>query len=574
MKALTTLLGLGLASALTAQSPLTTLFTGPNGLAGGGVVFINMTINVPAITVNRIDVNSNSAVGTQGRVRVWQTLPGLQFWSGSEGNAANWQLLGEGAVIAAGNDQPSTVCFQTPFTLTSAMGPRGYAIEHIGIGPRYTNGNGLNQVYNNAEISLNAGAAGGASPYADTGGNNPFWTGINNPRVFNGSIHYTVGSSAPVCSFSERFGPGCGGSFGSFFDLNLTPALASPRLTGRQVTMAPNGSEYTVLCAPSPGLVPYASALPLTGWATTIAGATATDDGEVVVPLTTPFPYPGGVATSLVVHNGGMISVASNMSFLDTFPGGGDDWAPSVTALLSAPNTAWYSWHDMDITATGEVRFEEIGTLAVFTWVGVPSFGGGAPNLSTFQFTFDSASGVVTMAWETVEAVGVPNPLYSGNPWLVGYSPGGASLRPEFETDVSVNQVFDLATPEANHLLLTAEPRPVFGSTINYSVANMSGIFPYGLLFFSVLNPSPNFPLAFVGIGQPGCVLNHDLAGQIGPFNFLAPGPVLSVDTNTVTPSMLGLDFWGQAAVVDLLAPNLLASLTSSNGLHQRVENN
>jgi hypothetical protein len=570
MKALTTLLGLGLVSALTAQSPLTTLFAGPNGLLGGGVVFINMTVNVPAITINRIDVNSNAAAGTQGRVRVWQTLPAFPLFSGSEGVAANWQLLAEGAVIAAGNDLPSTVCFELPFTLTSAMGPRGYAIEHIGIGPRYTNGTGSNQIYNNAEISLNAGAAGGSSPYADAGGANPFWTATNNPRVFNGSIHYTVGTSAPVCSFSNRFGAGCGGSFSSFFDLHLTPALASPALTGRQVTMIPNGSQYSVVCAPSPGLVPYGAHTPLGGWTTAIAGGVATDDGEVVVPLTTPFPYPGGTTPSLVVHNGGMISVASNQAYLDTQ--GGDDWAPSVTALLAAPNTAWYSWHDMDITTTGQVTFAEIGTQAVFTWVAVPSFGGGAPNLSTFQMTFDSSSGVVTMAWETVEAVGVPNPLYSGNPWLVGYSPGGANVRPETETDVAINQAFELSNTEVNNLLLTATPRPTFGSVIDYSVANMSGGFPYGLLFFSVANPSPNLPLALFGIGQAGCLLNHDLANQIGPFTFLAPGLVLSVDTNTVTPSMLGLDFWGQAAVVDLIAPSLLGSLTSSNALHQRVE--
>lgn len=586
MKALSTLLGLGLglASVLTAQSPLTTTFAGGSGLAGGGVVFINMTVNVPAITINRIDVNSNSTVGTQGRVRVWQTLPGFPFFSGSEGVAANWQLLGEGAVIAAGPGLPSTVCFDVPFTLTSAMGGRGYAIQHIGVGPAYTIGTGANQVYNNAEIALNAGASGGISPYADAGGINPFFTGTNNPRVFNGSFHYAIGTSAPVCSFSNRVGRGCGNTSDSWFDLNLTPELASPRLQGRQVVMVPDflAGNYTVTSGPSAGLVPYATHTPLTGWATTIAGAVATDDGEVPVNLLQGLVItPDGVPhSSLVVHNGGMVSTASNMAYLDTL--GGDDWAQSVTALLAAPNTAWYSWHDMDLTTAGDVRFFEDPTRAVITWVNVESYGI-AGSASTFQFVFDYQSQSVTIAWETIHPISVPNPIYSGNPWLVGYSPGGASARPEVEFDVSQVQ-FEALVPTAlttNSLLLTSDPRPVFGQSINYTVGAFplyqTGLpygFPYGLLYFSVANPSaPGFPLNLLGFARPGCLLNFDLPNAIGPFAFFAAGPALTINTNTVTPSMLGLDFWGQAAVVDV-AGDLLGSLVTSNALHQRCEAN
>jgi len=593
MKALSTLLGLGLglASAVGAQSPLTTLFAGPNGLLNGGVVFVNMTINVPAITVNRIDVNSNSAVGTQGRIRVWQTLPAFPFFSGSEAIAANWQLLAEGSVISAGNDLPSTVCFPVPFTLTSAMGGRGYAIEHIGVGPRYTNGTGANQIYNNVEISLNAGAAGGGSPYADpvvaTGqAVNPFYTGTNNPRVFNGAFHYAIGSSAPVCSFSDKFARGCGDTADTFFDLSMIPAQASPKLTGRQVVMSINGfGGYTVTTVPSGGLVAYASHLPLTGFATTIAGAVATDDGEVVVPLTLGSVIsPNGPISSLVVHTNGMVSTASNMAFLDAFAGGGDDWAPNVQALLSAPNETWFSWHDFDLTTAGEIRFFEDATQAVITYVGVQNAFGAVTDISTFQFVFSYLAPTVTMAWETVAPAFAGGALaYSGNPWLVGYSPAGASVRPEVATNIAANGSSDLVATAlvTNSLVLSSDPRPTFGSILNYNVGSFplyaNGTpygFPFGQLNFSVTNPSaPGFPLSFVGVGRPGCLLNYDLSAAIGPFDFFAPGLALSVNTNTVTPSMLGLDFWGQSFVVDVLG-DILGSLVTSNALHQRVELN
>lgn len=588
MKALTHLLGLGLVSTLAAQSPLTTTFAGGNGLLDGGVVFINMTVNVPAITVNRLDVNSNAAAGTEGRIRFWQTLPAFPFFSGSEGVAANWQLIGEGNVIAAGAGNPSTVCFEVPITLTSAMGGRGYAVEYIGIGPAYTNGTGANQIYNNNEISLNAGAAGAGSPYTDQvaaglvpgGGVNPFWSGTNNPRVFNGAIHYAIGTSAPVCSYSNRFARGCGDSADSFIDVSMWPPEASARLTGRQVTMALNAfGGYTVITGPSPGLIPTTTATPLGGWTTTIAGAVATDDGELVQPLTNGFPHPGGIANSLVIHNGGMISTGSNEAFFDTL--GGDTWAPT-TQLLNAPNTAWYSWHDFDLTTAGTVFFEEIGSLVVVTWSGVESYGSPGTS-STFQFTFDTASGTVTIAWQTVDPVSVPNPIYSGNPWIVGFSPDGNSPRPEIESDITQNAVVDLVgTGQVSpSLVLSSEPRPVFGTVINYTVGQFplyqNGLaygFPFGLLHYSVANPAaPGLPLALFGIGRPGCLLNFDLASPIGPFTFLAPGPVMSIDTNTVVPSMLGLEFWGQAAVVDV-AGDLLGSMVMSNALHQRCEAN
>lgn len=585
MKSLSLLLSVGLASTLCAQSPLTTFFTGINGGTDNGLVFFDMQAQTD-ITVTRIDVNTDSVAGTAGRIRVFQTIAGFPLFSGSENVPANWQLLGEADVVSAGPDVPTVGCFPVPFTIPASIGQRGYAIEHVGINARYTNGTGANQFHSTNELTLTAGSA-SHTVYADLGGSYPFAgnLGLFNPRVFNGSIHYTVGTSATPCSYSERVGARCGGVQDSLFDMMLTPALASG-LTGRMILMNLNAAGgYTVLSLPNPGgLIDSSTHTPLTGWTTTIAGAVPTDEGEVVQPLTTPFPHPGGLATSLVIHVDGHVSESSNMAFLDTLIA--DDWAPTVEGLLAAPSAMWCSWHDFSVTTSGQIRFAEVGTQAIITWVGVPSLGV-AGSSSTFQMVFDSSTGTVQMAWETVHPTGTPNPLYAGNPWLVGYSPGGASPRPEREFDVGSDTSPPLVNPgetamtNTSSLVLSSAPRPVFGANVAYTVPAFPSYpngapygFPFGLLHFSVANPAaPGLPLALFGVGRLGCVLNFDLGSPIGPFTFVAPGVVMSIDTAAVVPSMLGLEFWGQAAAVDV-AGDLLGSLVTSNALRQRCQTN
>lgn len=587
MKRYAPLAALVLATSLAAQSPLTTLFAGPNGSGPGAVTFFNLTVSVPAITVNRLDVNSNAAAGTEGRIRVWQTITGVSQFSGSEQNYANWQLLGEGSVIAAGLDLPTTCCFATPFTLTSAMGTRGYAVEHIGIGARYTNGNGTNQNYSNAQISLAAGVAASNGSFADQvilGGNVslPFAVALlggGAARVFNGSIHYAIGTSAPVCSYSNKVGLACGGGFASWFNLNATPAQASPVLQGKSFVMTPNANgAYDVSTVPALPVIPFAGHTALTGFVVSIAGQVATDDGEVTTPtFSTPFNFPTGTASSFNVHTNGLISTGSNAAVFTTL---GADWAPTTTALFATPfftNPTWCSWHDFDLTTAGAIRYNDSGTQIVITFDAVPNSGGVVTNTSTIQWVFDLVSGQVSVTFQTVDAVGVgPGAnAYSGNPYLVGYTPGGAQVRPTYQVDTALFSTQFGNSGNLAHFALTSTPRPVFGSIINYNVANLNAGFPLGFLYFSVANPSaPGFPLSFLGLGKPGCLLNFDLPNAVGPFNFSGPGLALALDTNTITPSVLGLTMWSQALVFDLLAPSLFDSLATSNALNQSIQAN
>lgn len=567
-----------LLASLAAQSPLSTLLTGGNGLQNGGMVFFNLTATVPAITVNRIDVNSNSAANTIGRVRVWQTNTGIASFGGSEFDASRWTVIGEGDVVASGSNLPTVCCLQTPFTLTSAMGSRGYAIEHIGIGPNYTNYNGAGMAWQTAELALQPGTAALNSPYVEppTGGgsaSNPFLSALAGGgagRLFNGLIHYVVGTTAPACSSTQRAGLACGGGFASWFHVSGTTAMASAKLQGKTFLMVPNANgAYDVHTLPATALIPYAGHTALGGFVPLIPGWIGTNDGETVTPpLTTPFVFPGGVATSFFVHTNGMISAGSNLAYFGNF--GGFDWAPHVPAALGAPNAAWFCWHDFDITTAGAIRFDDNGSQVVITWDAVPNSFGAVTDVSTIQTVFDRATGTVSMTFQTVDAVGILPANYAGNSYFVGYSPGGSSLKPQYQVDTAPFSTQHGNAAEAEHFSLQALPRPVVGSTVDYNVANLSAAQPLGLLYFSVGNPfAPGLPLQAIGIGKPACMLNFDLANAIGPFSFASAGTALSLQTGTVTPSLVGLQCWSQALTFDLAAPDLFASLTSSNALLQ-----
>ncbi|MBL9077266.1 MAG: hypothetical protein JNL08_07180 [Planctomycetes bacterium] len=581
MKALTTLVGLGLAAALSAQSPLTTIFAANASLNnnGGAALFFNMTVNTP-ITINRIDVNSNSAVGQAGRVELYVTNGAITQFSGSETTPANWTLLGSGPVVAAGLNLPSIACLTQPATL--ATGPRGYAVVYRGLSAAYTVGTATNLNYSTAELSFTAGAAAGIGPWYPDGLTAPFLGGANNPRVFNGALHYVVGSSAPVCSYSDRYSTGCGGEWASWFDLIEDPAVASTTLAGRQLLFIPDNpgtpTTYTVVKGAGT-ILPSAGHPVLNGtFATTIlASPGPDDDGQVAVPISAPFFFPGGSTSSLIVHTNGMVSTGSNLAFLDTLAG--DDWAPLVPGLLQAPATAWYSWHDYDAsTATGGGQIKAFDDVAnsqlIVTWDAVESYPAGAGNPSTLQMVFNYATGTVTIAWGTMAAVGAGG---NGDEHLIGYSPGGVALRP-FEGDVTSalpDTLVPLAVERAD-LLLTSDARPIDPTTIQYTIDNVPPI-GIGVLFFATSNPNP-FPgtdLGLFGLGKPRCLLNYNIGAYVDGFGlgffFVADG-VVGPGLNTTAAALLGAELWVQAA--HLLSDGVnLFPVSTSNAIHQFVSN-
>lgn len=571
MNALFPLLGLGLASVLTAQSPLTTTYTSNTGLTAGAVMFFNMAVNT-TITINRIDVNVGTAspVGTRGEIRFWQTNAPIVSHVGSENAPGNWTLLGTAPCLAQGVGVASPACFPVPMTI--APGTRGYAVEYVGLHARYVIGTASNTIYTNAEITLTAGAA-YSNAFFPTQGHKPFMNIAGNfPRVFNGAIHYELGSFAPVCSRSSLLGYGCGGYHDSFYDWIELPADAAVKMSNRQIIMSPAGGGYTVAELASPGLIDATSHPILTGWATTIAANVGfeLDDGQVTVPLSSPFPFPGGVTSNLYVNTNGHISAGDNLAAMDAFTR--DDWGGFVPGLLGLPHAMWCAWHDYDLSGTGggNVKALDTGTSMIVTYEGVESAPTGAGNPSTFQFVFDYATGTVTLTFGTITGVGA-NATTGLDGHLIGFSPGGISLLP-VESDVSTDSVYGTAAVgvETATLSLSSSPRPLAGTLVNY-LSSAPGTFPhFGVLFLSVSNPFGPAGLDLAFVGAPGCGAWVDIGVNVQVPQVGVAGPY-GYDLMTDN-SFLGLDVFAQAAWLDAAANGF--GIVTSNAVQARIEAN
>ena len=136
-------------------------------------------VNPNGITVTDLELNlSQALVNDPFSVDVYVT-PTTAV--GNQTNAAVWNLTSSGNGLVAAQDTPSTADV-ADFTL--APGDYGIALVLTGAGHRYTNGNGSNQNYSNADIELDAGSATNA----------PFLAPIFMPRVWNGTICYQTAS--------------------------------------------------------------------------------------------------------------------------------------------------------------------------------------------------------------------------------------------------------------------------------------------------------------------------------------------------------------------------------------------
>lgn len=151
---------------------LITTYAGGNG-CGGGNMFDLTALN--AISINAMSVNTSAAVATVFNVTIHYIQNGT--YVGNETNAGAWTTLGTFTGTSAGNGLPSYVDFGG----TNLNIPAGqtWAI-YVEFPANYTNGS---FIYANADLSVQTGV-GLCGSFAS----------INNPRSFNGTIHY--GSTA------------------------------------------------------------------------------------------------------------------------------------------------------------------------------------------------------------------------------------------------------------------------------------------------------------------------------------------------------------------------------------------
>lgn len=354
---------------------------------------------------------------------------------------------------------------------------------------------------------------------------------------------FTLNVNGPTASgfaaTNTNLGTGCYRSFASFYQLFPTSTID---LSGSSITMIPNGVGYLALGNIATYVPPSAGATVLQLF----------DDSQVTVPLSLPFSYVGGTTSSLVVCSNGFVSVA---------PGNGQAFNPNVASFLNAPQTAWWTWHDMNPSAgTGRVKFEQVGTTAYVTWDGVRNFGGSSPaDESTFQMQFDLASGFVSLVYQSMST--------TGNPYLVGYSPGGPSLDPG-SIDLSAAILGALETgADQLPLGVTATTRPVLGTSWNLTVTNLppAAAAPVGVDIFGFADPGV---LDLSAIGMPGCGLRSTLDVLLGWTNTGAHTYSLPIPP---LPTLVGLHVFTTSA---MLRPGVNAfGAITANGIDGMLGN-
>jgi len=170
-------------------STLTTVpFTGGNGLGTGSAVFFDINVtNTAGITVSQLKTNANAVAGTGFTLEIY-TKTGT--YVGSEQVAGAWTLKATGAGVSIGNNQPGGSLADFP-DFAIPTGTTGFAVRIIGAGHSYTNGNGANQLYTNADMSISLGKSQGTL----------FTSAPITPRVWNGTVIYNCNVAPPVITY-------------------------------------------------------------------------------------------------------------------------------------------------------------------------------------------------------------------------------------------------------------------------------------------------------------------------------------------------------------------------------------
>ena len=211
---------LSVTASLCAQTQLTTLYTGGNSLNSPGSVMFNATVlNPNGIVVTGFDINCentrNGPIGSVFQVDIYITALGGTYL-GNEGNPAAWTKVASGTGLSGALGTPTPVDTSDIFL---PQGRFGMAINFViptgqqGTAFAYTNGNGTNQTYADANLQLDLGSSGSGI----------FSTTVYTPRVFNGSVNYEAGTNAAY----GHYGTGCDG--GSPLGApTLRPGAANP----------------------------------------------------------------------------------------------------------------------------------------------------------------------------------------------------------------------------------------------------------------------------------------------------------------------------------------------------------
>lgn len=351
------------------------------------------------------------------------------------------------------------------------------------------------------------------------GGNTGNFTlDVNGPPFVSRSVT-TLGTGCYRLSpaFYEEFPTGT-------FDLNGWSMRIAPDAFGQQEVTAAGFFVW-----PSPAAV----ALPLG------------DETDAPLNLPTPFPYPGGSTSQLVVCSNGYVSVGYGNGVGNQVAGA--NW-------LQAQRWIWGTWHDFDPSAGGSVRAESIGNVTYITWLDVPTKN--FADFNIWQLQFDRQTGSVTWAWVHLSGIG---------DYLVGSNRGlGSQNLGSFDLTALLPGGFRVGTDNYQPMVLSGTA-PTFGGTATFTTTAIPAT---ASVLLQVVGLTPHAQgLDLSSFGMPGC---RQYASADAVFILLPSGgqAVYSIGI----PNDLGLQGLPLVAQTLAFAPGLNAvGVLASNGVHAVV---
>jgi predicted outer membrane repeat protein len=177
---------------------ITTLFATNNSGSNGGAVYFDATVSSSPLSITSFEINTSSTASFSN-FQVW-LLVGMTS-VGNETNPGLWMQVATGTGTGAGTNNPTHVTLSTSFTLNANTLYGIALVADPSFGHFYTNGTGSNQMFSNGNIALSLGSA----------SNVPFTAPVFTPRVWNGTITYSV---VPEPSTVALFGFGALGLIG------------------------------------------------------------------------------------------------------------------------------------------------------------------------------------------------------------------------------------------------------------------------------------------------------------------------------------------------------------------------
>ena len=235
-------------------------------------------------------------------------------------------------------------------------------------------------------------------------------------------------------------------------------------------------------------------------------------------------------------------------------------FTPDVNVMLSNAFEGLYAWTDLHSASgggAGDIFYEENGSEAIVTYLGVSGWNVALPN--TIQFKWDTLTGNFSIEFDGLNTT---NP----EDWLVGYSQAGQNIDPgayDLSTLLPANGGNILLTQPVDAAPLQLDAgRPILGSNWDLTTNYIDPVSPIAITFLGDAAPAP-VPFAAIGLNAPGCDIH--LSTTLGSLTGLATAGAATVSLPIANnPALAGFQLSAQSISLTLVNP---ANLLASNGV-------